>query len=60
MNASNLPKVKSVIRGITLQQADELLSEVMQLADANEINICVERALREAGITRLLRPSMSS
>jgi len=60
MNASNLPRVKSVIRGITLQQADELLSEVMLLPDAHEINVCVERALKEAGITRLLRPSISS
>ena len=59
MNASNLPKVKSVIRGITLDQGDELLSEVMQLADANEINLCVERALKEAGITRLLRPTVT-
>lgn len=60
MNASNLPKVKSVIRGITLQQGDELLSEVMQLADAHDINLSVERSLKEAGITRLLRPAMSS
>lgn len=57
MNATNLPKVKSVIRGITLQQAEELLSEVMHLPDAQEVNRCVERALKEAGVTRLLRPS---
>lgn len=59
MNATNLPKVKSVLRGITLQQGEELLSEVMQLPDSDEINLAVERALKEAGITRLLRPSAS-
>ncbi len=57
MNATNLPKVKSVIRGVTLQQGEELLSEVMQLPDSDEINLAVEKALKEAGITRLLRPS---
>ena len=59
MNATNLPKVKSVLRGVTLQQGEELLSEVMQMPDSDEINLAVERALKEAGITRLLRPSSS-
>ncbi len=56
MNATNLPKVKSVIRGITLRQAEDLLAEVMQLSDAAAISRCVEKALKGAGITRLLRP----
>ena len=57
MNATNLPRVKSVIRGIDLEQAEQLLAEVMSLPDALEINRCIERYLKEAGITRLLRPS---
>lgn len=57
MNATNLPKVKSVIRGIELVQAEKLLDEVMKLPDAFQINACIERYLKEAGITRLLRPS---
>tara|TARA_B100000809_G_scaffold266877_2_gene332443 strand:+ start:281 stop:2689 length:2409 start_codon:yes stop_codon:yes gene_type:complete len=57
MSATNLPKVKSVIRGIELVQAEKLLAEVMVLPDADEINRCIDRYLKEAGITRLLRPS---
>ncbi len=56
MNATNLPKVKSVIRGITLEQAEELLDEVMLLPDAESINRTMEKALQDAGVTGLLRP----
>lgn len=57
MNATNLPKVKTVIRNITLKQAQELLARVMAMINADMINDCVNDALEEAGITRLLRPS---
>ena len=57
MNASTLPKVKSVIRAVHLEQAESLLAEVMRLPDANQINRCVDRFLKDAGITRLLRPT---
>ncbi|MGQ9427170.1 phosphoenolpyruvate--protein phosphotransferase [Gilvimarinus sp. F26214L] len=57
MNATNLPKVKSVIRSITMVQAEELLERVMRMMDADEINATVEEMLQQAGITRLLRPS---
>lgn len=59
MNATNLPKVKSVIRNITIVQAEELLEKVMTLADADAVSTCVNEMLQEAGITRLLRPSRS-
>lgn len=57
MNATNLPKIKSVIRSITLAQAQALLAEVMQMSDAEEIRLRVDEALRNAGATRLIRPS---
>lgn len=57
MNATNLPKVKSVIRSITMAQAEELLAEVMGMFDADQINAAVEAMLQKAGITRLLRPA---
>src|SRR5690606_14507300 len=60
MNATNLPKVKSVIRGITLGQAKALLKEVMGMADAEQIRLRVEQSLRDAGVTRLIRPSSGS
>jgi phosphotransferase system enzyme I (PtsP) len=57
MNATNLPKVKSVIRSVTLEQARLLLAEVMEMTYAEQIQARVNRALREAGVTRLIRPS---
>ncbi|BFM13982.1 phosphoenolpyruvate--protein phosphotransferase [Maricurvus nonylphenolicus] len=56
MNATNLPKVKSVIRGITLEQAENLLDEVMLLPDAESVTRTLEKALQDAGVTGLLRP----
>lgn len=56
MSASSLLKVKSVIRAISLEQSEKLLSEVMQLPDADSINRCLEASFKEYGLTRLLRP----
>ena len=53
MNATNLPKVKKVIRSMTLAQAEELLEEVMIQEDAESVNHCLERTLG-SGLTRLL------
>ena len=50
MSATNLPKVKSVIRAITLSQAKALLDEVMKLPDAQSINRCMEASLKRLGI----------
>lgn len=56
MNASNLPKVKSVIRAIHLEQAEKLLADVMQLVDAEQIRARIDQTLREAGVSRVVRP----
>lgn len=58
MSATNLLKVKSVVRAVTLQQAEALLEEAMLLPDVESINRCLELAFRQAGLTRLLRPEM--
>ncbi|MGH1487576.1 MAG: phosphoenolpyruvate--protein phosphotransferase [Cellvibrionaceae bacterium] len=50
MNSTNLPKVKSVIRAITLEQAEELLASVMSLPDAESVANAVSMALRRFGI----------
>ncbi|ODS24825.1 phosphoenolpyruvate--protein phosphotransferase [Candidatus Endobugula sertula] len=50
MNSTNLPRVKSVIRAITLDQAERLLTSVMKLADATIINQYVERTIRRLGV----------
>ncbi len=50
MNSTNLPRVKSVIRAITLEQAEALLQEVMQLPDAASVTRTVDNALQRFGI----------
>lgn len=57
MNASNLLKVKSMVRAISLEQAEKLLEEVMNLPDADSINRCLEATFKQFGLTRLLRPN---
>jgi phosphotransferase system enzyme I (PtsP) len=59
MNASNLPKVKSVIRGVTLEWAQELLAEIMQLENAQVIAATVELALEKVGLGRMIGPGRS-
>jgi len=56
MNATNLPKVKSVIRFIAYEQAQALLEKVLLLDNAREIQETIEADLRGVGITRLFRP----
>jgi phosphotransferase system enzyme I (PtsP) len=56
MSATNLPKVKSVIRGISLILAKDLLAEVMTMSNADLIRERVEQALSDADVTRLIRP----
>lgn len=53
MNATNLPKVKSVIRNIKAKDAEKLLEDVMALDDAQCIAEKIESALEKAGVTRL-------
>lgn len=59
MNATNLPKVKSVIRGITFARAKELLGEVMRMSNGDLIREHIARELRDTGLTRLIRPVAS-
>ncbi|MEX0739115.1 MAG: phosphoenolpyruvate--protein phosphotransferase [Pseudohongiella sp.] len=60
MNASTLLKVKAVIRSITLSSAKSLLHDVMQMSDAESIRSCVDLALYNAGVDRLLRSSRTN
>ena len=59
MSATNLPKVKSVIRGITFERAKGLLAEVMRMSNGDLIREHIARELRETGLTRLIRPLAS-
>lgn len=57
MNASTLLKVKSVIRTVTFEAAQDLLEQVLLLEDAATIRSAVDMALYNAGVDRLLRSS---
>ncbi len=56
MNAANLPKVKSVIRDIDLEWAQILLERVMVMDSAQVVKSSLDLALKEAGLTRFMRP----
>ncbi len=57
MNAATLLKVKSVIRSVSLDAAQDLLDQVMQMDDAQMIRSAVDLTLYNAGVDRLLRSS---
>jgi phosphotransferase system enzyme I (PtsP) len=56
MNASNLLKVKSVIRDIDMTWAKNLLESVLELDSPYIIQSTLNLALKEAGFSRYLRP----
>jgi phosphotransferase system enzyme I (PtsP) len=60
MNATNLPKVKSVIRNISIDTARKLLAAAMQMESSLHIREMLEDTLKVAGVTRLLRPATST
>jgi phosphotransferase system enzyme I (PtsP) len=60
MNATTLLKVKAVIRSVSLSVAKELLAQVMELDDAQSVRNCVDMALYNAGVDRLLRTSRNN
>lgn len=57
MNASNLLKVKSVIRGIDHTWATELLEAVLRLDSPYIVRSTMDLALKSAGFGRYLRPN---
>ncbi|HAB78715.1 MAG TPA: hypothetical protein DCE62_00365, partial [Glaciecola sp.] len=55
MNAYNIRKINWVIRSIELEQAQQLLSEVIQLEDACDVKNQVEAFLEAHGLGGLVR-----
>jgi phosphotransferase system, enzyme I, PtsP len=60
MNATNLLKVKSVIRNLTIVQAKELLRRVLELENTDDVKALIDLELSQAGVDRLLRTSRTS
>jgi phosphotransferase system, enzyme I, PtsP len=58
MSATNLLRVKSVIRGVKLADAQALLADVKLLPDTESINRRIQAAYQEAGLTWLTKPSL--
>lgn len=59
MNATNLPRVKSIIRSVDTIFAKALLEEVMVMDNPQIITSTVELALNKLGQGRMLGPSVS-
>lgn len=55
MNATNLPKVKSVVRAVSMEEAQNLLKEVLGMDCPHRIHQTIQDMLEQKGITRLFR-----
>lgn len=55
MNARSLPRVKWVIRNVTLKLAKKLLRDVLKMDDSREIRNHMELSFEELGLSALIR-----
>lgn len=55
MNATNLPRTKSIIRSIAKSEVDDLLAEVIGMEHADDVRHVVSNMLDKKGVTRLFR-----
>ena len=58
MSATNLLKVKSVIRSISLADAHKLMLKVLALPDTESVYVALDAAFKEAGLSRMLKPGL--
>jgi phosphotransferase system enzyme I (PtsP) len=57
MNATNLPKVKWLLRQISMGKAQELLDQVMRIDSPQVIHSTLQLALRNLGLGRMINPA---
>jgi phosphotransferase system enzyme I (PtsP) len=57
MNATNLPKVKWLLRQLSLSKAQELLNQVMSIDNPQVIHSTLQLALRNLGLGRMINPA---
>lgn len=60
MSSTSLPKVKAVIRNLSIVQAQEILDQVIPLTHADDVVNTMTILMREANIERLVRPSKTN
>lgn len=58
MNATNLPKVKVLLRGIRMEWARALLDDILQLENAQVIASTLQLALERQGFSRIMGPAL--
>ncbi|MFD2640698.1 phosphoenolpyruvate--protein phosphotransferase [Pseudomonas japonica] len=56
MNATNLPKVKWMLRQIGLGKAKEMLAQVMEIDNPQVIHSTLQLALKNLGLSRMINP----
>lgn len=59
MNSTSLPRVKWVIRNITLARARKALTEVLDMEHASEIRLYLQKTLEDEGLGGLIRAGAS-
>ncbi|KTD36612.1 phosphoenolpyruvate-protein phosphotransferase PtsP [Legionella nautarum] len=59
MNSTSLPRIKWVIRNISLANARKVLADVLELEHPAEIRLHLQRALEEEGLGGLIRAGRS-
>jgi phosphotransferase system enzyme I (PtsP) len=59
MNATNLPKVKWLLRQVSLSKAQELLAQLMTIDNPHVIHSTLNLALRNLGLGRVINPAAS-
>ncbi|HSG61724.1 MAG TPA: putative PEP-binding protein, partial [Pseudomonadales bacterium] len=57
MSANNLPRVKSVLRQVSMTQAHDLLQTVMHMDNSRDVQRCVDSLLRKLGLSRMFQSS---
>jgi len=58
MNATNLPKIKFAIRGISMGRAQALLSRIIVMDDVDKIHMLLRKTLKDLGLGQLTRPTI--
>ncbi|EIK98497.1 phosphoenolpyruvate-protein phosphotransferase PtsP [Pseudomonas sp. M47T1] len=57
MNATNLPKVKWMLRQISLGKAKELLAQLLKIDNPQVIHSSLQLALKNLGLARMINPA---
>lgn len=60
MNATNLPKVKWLLRQVTVQEAQELLARVVRIDNPQVIRSTLQLKLQRFGLNRVINPLVAA